>query len=97
MFKLLNDLVNFIVGLVVVLLSVRFVLKLLSASTASAFVAWVYDTTQPLLQPFEFAFPTSAVRGGYIIEFTTLFALFAYVFGGYLVQEMLEVINRRKR
>lgn len=96
MFKLLNDLVHFILGLISILLVLRFGLKLLSASPESSFVAWIYDTTQPLLEPFMFAFPTSAVRGGYIIEFTTLFALFAYVFGGYLIQEFLDLINRQK-
>lgn len=97
MFKLLNDLVNFIIGLVSVLLIFRFVLKLLSANPAAPFVNWVYETTMPLLQPFALAFPTSAVRGRYVLEFTTLFALFAYIFAGYLIQELLDVIHRRKR
>ncbi len=97
MFKLVTDLATFITGLVTVLLSFRFVLKLLSASPSAPMVEWMYDTTQPLLRPFLLAFPTSSVKGGFTLEFTTLFAIFAYAFIGYLVQELLEIIDRRGR
>jgi len=96
MFKLLRELANFLTGLIEFALFSRFVLKLLGANPASDFVGWVYDTTQPLLQPFLFAFPTPSIRGGYILEFTTLFAIFAYAFVGYLIQEVLEIIDSRK-
>jgi uncharacterized protein YggT (Ycf19 family) len=97
MFKIVRDLATFIIGLVSVLLVFRFVLRLLAANPSSAFVNWVYETTQPLLSPFLFAFPTPSVKGGFTLEFTTLFALFAYTFIGYLVQELLELIDRKGR
>lgn len=93
MHRLLNDLASFVIGLVEILLVFRFVLKLLGASPAAPFVAWVYDMSQPLLQPFLFAFPAPSVRGGFVLEFTTLFAIFAYAFLGYLIQEVLELIS----
>lgn len=96
MFKLLKDLATFLTGLIEFALLFRFLLKLLGASPTSEFVAWIYDMTQPLLQPFLFAFPTPSIRGGYILEFTTLFAIFAYAFAGYLIQEVLEIIDSRK-
>ena len=96
MSKLLRDLASFVFGLIDVLLIFRFVLKLLAANANSGFVSWVYATTQPLLNPFLFAFPTPGVRGGFILEFTTLFAIFAYTFVGYLVQELLKVISKGK-
>lgn len=93
MMRLLKELANFIIGLIEVSLVFRFILKLLGASPAAGFVSWVFDMTQPLLQPFLFAFPTPTVKGGFTLEFTTLFAIFAYAFGGYLVQEILEIIE----
>ena len=95
MVKLLRDLATFLIGLIEVMLVFRFILKLLGANSAASIVAWIYDNTQPLLQPFLFAFPTPSIRGGYVLEFTTLFAIFAYAFAAYLVQEVLEIIDSR--
>jgi hypothetical protein len=97
MVRLLREFVYFVVALIELLLTFRFVLKLLGASPQADFVAWVYETTQPLLQPFVMAFPTPTVRGGFVLEFTTLFAIFAYAFIGYLIQELLIIIAGRTR
>jgi len=95
MFKLLNQLLTLIMGIVEILLVFRFALKLLAANPAASFVAWIYETTQPLLQPFIFAFPTPSVKGGFTLEFTTLFALFAYAFLAYILEEILEFIDSK--
>lgn len=97
MSKILSDLATFIFGLVEILLLFRFVLKLFAANPAAPFVAWIYENTQPLLQPFLFAFPTPSVQGGYTIEFTTLFALFVYAFASYLIQEFLFILNKQAK
>ncbi len=97
MFRVVKDLATFITGLISTLLLFRFVLKLLGANSEAAIVAWIFETTQPLLRPFLMAFPTSSIRGGFTLEFTTLFALFVYTFAGYLIQELLETIEGRHR
>ncbi len=97
MFKTVRDLANLIFALVEIVLVFRFVLKLLSANAEAGFVGWVYDTSYPLLKPFLFAFPTPSVRGGFTLEFTTLFAIFAYAFLGYVVQEMLDILAKKQR
>lgn len=96
MSKFITELANFVFGLIDILLIFRFVLKLLAANPQAEFVNWVYDTTQPLLNPFIQAFPTPQVSGGFTLEFTTLFAIFVYTFVGYLVQELLGAISKRK-
>lgn len=95
--RILKDLATFVFGLVEVLLIFRFLLKLLGANPASVMVEWVYATTLPLLQPFLFAFPTPTVRGGFSLEFTTLFAIFTYAFASYLLQELLEVVEKKSK
>lgn len=95
MMKLLKDLATFVFGLVELLLVFRFVLKLLGAAPKAQFVEWVYDTTLPLLQPFLFAFPTPSIKGGFTLEFTTLFAIFTYAFASYLLQELLEMMDKK--
>ncbi len=97
MTKLLRDLLGFIIAIVELLLIFRFVLKLLAANPQAGFVNWIYEMSQPLLQPFLFAFPTPSVRGGFTLEFTTLFAIFAYAFIGFILQELMEIIAGRRR
>lgn len=92
MIKLLKDFAALVVALIEILLIFRFVLKMLAASPSSQFVAWIYANTAPLIQPFLFAFPTPSVKGGFVLEFTTLFAIFAYAFLGYILQELLELL-----
>jgi len=93
--KLLRELSAFAFAIIEIILVFRFVLKLLAASSSSGFVSWVYVTSRPLINPFLFAFPTPSVTGGFVLEFTTLFAIFAYAFIGYLVQEVLKMISTK--
>lgn len=95
MFRFLRELVYFVVALVEIILLFRFVLRLLAANPAAPFVAWVYSTTQPLLEPFARAFPSATPGGGFVLEFTTLFAILAYAFIGYLLEELLTMMAGR--
>lgn len=97
MSKILNDFANFVFGLIELLLVFRFILKLFGASSQAKFVVWIYETTQPLLSPFLLAFPTPQISGRFVLEFTTLFAIFAYAFFGYVVGEVLEIMERNSR
>lgn len=92
--KLLKNFSVLIFSLVGVLLMFRFVLKFLGASSSAPFVAFIYENTQPLLEPFLFAFPAPSISGRYVIEFTTLFAMFVYAFISYLIEEVLNLFNR---
>ena len=55
---------DIIIGIIEFLLSLRILLKLLGASPKAPFVVWVYETTRPLLAPFEGMFPTSTLPVG---------------------------------
>lgn len=74
----LGRLTNLIVLLVGSLLGLRFFLRLFSANSGNDFVSWIYDTSAPLLAPFESIFPTVRIEDGFVIEVTTLFALLVY-------------------
>jgi hypothetical protein len=95
--KILRDLVALAIAIVEILLVFRFILRLLSANPNSAFVAGIYEATAPLLSPFLFIFPTPAIRGGFALEFTTLFAIFAYAFMGYIIQEVMEIFTHKHK
>ena len=69
---------NFLAALVFTLLGLRFVLRLFGANSANSFVSWIYDMSQPILQPFENIFPSVRVEDGFVVELSTLFAMLIY-------------------
>lgn len=97
MSRILKEFATFVFGLIELLLVFRFVLKLFGASSQAKFVEWIYETTQPLLGPFLLAFPTPQISGNFVLEFTTLFAIFAYAFLGYIISEVLEIMDKNSQ
>ncbi len=91
--KILTNLAIFVFGLIEILLVFRFILRLLSANPRAGFVTWIYETTAPILRPFTSIFPNPSVSGGFTLEFTTVFAIFAYAVIGYLVVEVLKALK----
>lgn len=91
---LINGVTSFVEGV----LGLRLVLKLFGALTVAPFVRWVYETTDPLLTPFSGMFPAPKITGGFVIEFSTLFALIIFATVGYLATELVEsLVNLKKR
>ena len=90
--QFIAGLVSFVATLVEGLLALRILLKLFGASTGAPFVAWVYETTQPLLNPFSGMFPTPQISGGFVLEFSSIFALMVYAFIGYVIGQALETM-----
>lgn len=86
--------INFIFGLIAVLLGLRFLLKLFSANPSASFVEWIYDMSQPLLNPFQGAFPAPRLEDGIIVEFTTLFALLVYGLIAFILAEVIAQITQ---
>jgi len=95
MINFLKKLANFFFGVIEALLIARFVLKLFGAEASSNIVQWIYEITSVFIRPFMFIFPTPSVNGEYVIEFTTLFAIFAYAFLGYLLQKFLGIFEKK--
>ena len=85
-------LISSITNLIEALLGLRIILKLFGASQSALFVRWVYETTQPLLSPFMGMFPASRLTGGFVIEFSSLFALMISAFIGYVAIEFVETL-----
>jgi hypothetical protein len=94
LFKL-KKLAEFIINLIIFLLSLRFLFKLLGLSSNLSLVSWVYANTEPLLSPLIKFFPTPKVSQGLVLEFTTLFAIFGYLFLGYLIQLILKNLKNK--
>jgi len=94
--KSLKKILSLIFSLVEVSLIFRFLLKLFGASSSAGFVSFIYQNTYQLLSPFLLAFPAPSVNGRFVLEFTTLFAIFVYAFANYLIQEVLDFLSSKK-
>ncbi len=91
--KLVQNLTNFFVGLVELFLGLRFVLRLFNANTANEFVAWLYRVSDQLLEPFRGIFPVREIEPGFVVEFSTLFAMVAYAIIGFLIISLIGTLT----
>ncbi|MEX2515207.1 MAG: YggT family protein [Candidatus Paceibacterota bacterium] len=89
--NIINSVINIILTIVEGLLLFRLILKLLAADSSAIFTRWIYETSQPLLAPFEGMFPT-VVESGIALEMSTLFAIMVYALLGYLLIAIVDTV-----
>ena len=90
---------NIIIGFIEFMIGLRILLKLIGANTVAPFVKWVYETSQPLLGPFQGMLPSATVPGTpgrFTIELSALFAFLVYAFLAYLIGEVPEYFTYRR-
>jgi hypothetical protein len=85
--------VEIVVGFVEVFILFRIILKLFGANPNTPFVTWVYETTRGLVAPFAGIFPSPVIEGGFVIEFSSIFALVIYALIGYFLTELIMYIG----
>ena len=73
----------------------RFILDFLHAAP-SIFVIWVEALTNPLLRPFVGTFPPVKVGGTFVVEFYEVLALIVYAFLGYILTELLNMLEAHR-
>ena len=82
-----------VAGVIDALLIIRFVFKLLAASTQASFVRFIYDITQLLVTPFHGIFNTAA-SGHLVFEPESLVAIAIYSLIGWGLASLIRVITR---
>lgn len=89
--------IEWFVMLTLVALALRFLFRLFGAEGAGdGFVAWLYETTAILLQPFRNVYPDTAVASKHAFEFVTLFAGVAYMGLGNIAMGLVEKWSPKK-
>jgi uncharacterized protein YggT (Ycf19 family) len=83
----------FILGLVEAILGLRFILRLFGANSANDFVSWVYDVSQPILEPFFNIFPAVRLEDGFVLELSTLFAMLVYALIAYAIVALIDALT----
>src|SRR5215472_14547579 len=86
----------FVACVVDVFVGLRFLLKLLGASSQSEFVALVYTISAPLVAPFRGTFP-NAGNGVFVLEPAALVALAIYPLVAAGIVRLIRILASRRR
>jgi YGGT family len=89
-----RQVVYLILGIVEILLAIRFVLKLLAANPDAAFTSLMYSITGPLVAPFQGVFPNAASSGS-VLELATLLAMAIYALLAWAIVQVIYISRRR--
>lgn len=93
---LIQRLIDFFVGLAVILLGLRVVFRLFDANASSGFVEWIYDASGSLLSPFRGIFPNVQVDPGNVLDVTALFAMLMYAIIGFALSYLVGSLTPRE-
>ncbi|HXM52460.1 MAG TPA: hypothetical protein VN913_04180 [Candidatus Binatus sp.] len=80
-------------GVVAALLIIRFLFKLLGASTQASFVTFIYNLTQVFVAPFHGIF-NSAASGHNVFEPESLVAIAIYALIGWGLASLVRVVTK---
>jgi YggT family protein len=83
-----------ILGILEIILGLRFVLKLIAANSDSGFAIFIYGITKPFIAPFELLVGTPT-SGGTVLELTTLIAMAVYALFFWIVVRVIQVVTDR--
>ncbi len=92
-FKMVKMLISLVVNAAVVVLGLRFLLRLFGANPAAPFVGWIYEASGPLLAPFRGIFINPQLESGTFLELSTLFAIVIYLLAGYFLEWLATLLK----
>lgn len=91
---LVTQILGAILGILEILLGLRFLLKLIAANAQSGFAAFIYAVTKPFLAPFT-ALVGTPTSGEHILEWTTLIAMAVYALLFWVVIGVVRIAANR--
>jgi YggT family protein len=83
--------ISFIVGVIQLILILRFLFQLFHANEAAAFTQLIFGLSQPLLLPFAAIFPNIEFSNGFVVELSTIVAIIVYSVVGILLKRLFSV------
>jgi uncharacterized protein YggT (Ycf19 family) len=84
MFRTLRFFINFVVGVIELLLTFRFIFEFFVVNTSTPFVAWIYGVTAPLVAPFAKILPNWKISS-FVVDFATVAAIIVFALAGSLL------------
>ncbi|MDZ7726216.1 MAG: YggT family protein [Candidatus Campbellbacteria bacterium] len=96
MTKISSAIINGITGIILLILSLRLVLRLFGANPNVEFTQFTYNVSAFFLEPFQGIFPTASLEGA-TFEISTLFAIIVYALVGSLLTAILDSLSDRNK
>jgi uncharacterized protein YggT (Ycf19 family) len=90
---LITRMVDFFVGLVMLILGLRILFRLFGANPSAGFVEWIYDTSDVIIAPFRGIFPPATIEPGNVLDVSAIFAVLVYAVLGYLLTSFLASVT----
>lgn len=88
--------ISFLVGLLEILLILRFILRLSGANTQNSFAQFVYNISEPFIAPFSTLFVSPVTGGGAnIFDLNVLVAIVVYALLGWLAIALVQFLRGR--
>lgn len=96
----MRAIISAIIGIITLIVGLRFALLLIGANPANALVDWIYDVSSPLVAPFAGIIGTTAViADGAVVqsvfEWASLIALLVYALLGSILMRVMGGTARR--
>lgn len=82
----------YVLGVIEILLTFRFILKLVGANPLSGFTGFIYSLSHPFSSPF-LGIIASSVSGNSVVEWSTLIAMSVYPVIVWLITEFFQIIK----
>jgi uncharacterized protein YggT (Ycf19 family) len=89
-----NQLITFIVGLIIGLIAIRVVLRLIAANPDNAFAQFIYGITAPFVGPFLTLTGTPSFEGA-VLEIPSLVAIIVYALLGWALAKLMWILFYR--
>jgi len=92
--------IYFIMGVLEVLLALRFLFRIINAETTNGLVNFIYNFTAPFVAPFNGIFNDQSLQRGSLVEISTLLAMVLYAILTYGIIQLLYLLltpNRSSR
>jgi len=89
-----NRIVYTLLGILEILLGLRFVLKLIAANPDTGFSAFIYGITEIFIAPFNALLGTPTF-GGSSLEITTLIAMAVYALLAWIIARLISIVMDR--
>lgn len=87
--------VNYVVGVIIAFLALRFVLLLFGANAAAAFTKTIYSISDVLMAPFAAIFKVEKVEGA-VFDWSALLAMAVYALIGWGLVSLVRAVSPRQ-
>lgn len=88
----ITSIIYFLLGVLEVILGLRFIFRLLGASTASSFIAFLYNLSLPFVTIFNGIFNDQTIGSTGVFEISTILAMLIYALIAWGIVSLVRVI-----